>query len=155
MKIMESVNIKANPKEIIKFFEYISDNPKKYSFNTHVGVTPISGDIQEVGSTFMTTEKFLLFSIRLKFETVAVDPDSSFTFRLTSPFGFAEIFGAFSYEQIDPDQTKLNLIVYQNSKSFLRKLLSFLIFLPPVSLLIKSQLQRELRFIKNHIEQTP
>jgi hypothetical protein len=152
MKISANAFIHCSKTDFKKYFQTLLNDPKKYSFGSHKGFIPIKGDIADKGSTFKTKERFLFFFINLFFETIEADEESHLKFWLTKPLRQARIVGEFSYEVIDKKEILLTLTVTNVPANFFSKFLASLVFYTPIRLLVKNQITKEVKFIKQSVE---
>lgn len=152
MKIEQSIIIDSPKHHVVDFFNQLVENPGKYKFDTHGGIFPIEGSLNEVGSIFETVETFGFITIKLRFETIEVNDAGSFKFRLIGPISFINIFGEFSVMDFNERSSKLSLIVYGNNTGCLTLIFQLLIFYTPIRFLIKQQTYSELEFIRDIIQ---
>lgn len=155
-KIQEKIEVNVSKSNIRKLFEYFVKNPDEYEFNTHKGIEIGKKPIDKIGATFHTRERFGPLKLRLKFQTFEYDPQVGlFSFRLLRPLKKLNIRGVFQVKSITNTTKKALLILSVISPfadSIVAKVFRFIIFVTPVSFIIKSQLKRELLFIRNFAE---
>ncbi|MBN2015984.1 hypothetical protein JW766_04075 [Candidatus Dojkabacteria bacterium] len=154
MKILRAIKINADKYSVVKWFKSLSSSPELYRFDSHQGIYPQKGKIDQPGAIFETREKFLFLFIKLKFQTIRIVEDKEFIFRLIRPFSFLDIYGNFEYEDYSPNYITLKLKTFHknNDGNVFKSLLASLLFYTPIRILISGQLTKELTFIKNSIE---
>jgi hypothetical protein len=146
-KIRRSIVIRKSKKEMIDVFDYIQNNPNKYSFKTHRGIFPVKGKFTSKGSVFQTKERFGFLPITLTFTTIGKTEDG-FEFKLTKPLKNLEVLGEFNVREIGENKSRLFLSVYSENDCAVNHILLAFIFISPTRMLISNQLNRELKFIR-------
>ena len=126
--------------------------PHKYSFDSHAGFTPVKGSIDQKGSLFKTRERFLGFFVALLFETVDIDPEAFFRFRLVKPLKNAQVHGEFAYRKACAGHFELALNIESTASSFIGILLASIVFYGPLRFLIQKQIKKEAEFIKTALQ---
>ncbi len=146
--------IDASVEKVIAWFKFLEKNPKKYQFNTHQGVEILSGSLTKPGSIFATREIFFGVTIRLKFRVTKVK-NTQFEFEVIAPKWLRKmgIKGKFLLVPVSKSQTILQLMVFNETKNFLLRVISTLfLYLSPVRLIVATQISREVGFIKKQVE---
>jgi hypothetical protein len=151
-KIKRHITIRKPKEEIIRVFDYIKENPDKYSFKTHQGIFPVKGNLTESGSIFQTKERFAFLPITLTFSTLGKTEDS-FEFKLIKPLKNLEIVGEFKVKEITKEKSQLFLSVFSENDYVINHIILAIIFISPVRIFIAKQLSRELRFIKGMVKE--
>jgi len=153
MKIEKTVLIDTSKRELSDFFANLADNYQQYRMAGHRGIFPIQGKINQVGSIFETRERFAMVFIKLRFTTTQVDENSGFSYRLIKPLSRLNLYNTFFYRVISKEKLELILKIYcVQPQGFWAKILSKLIFLPPFSIMIRLQIDKEMNFIKTRVE---
>jgi hypothetical protein len=153
MKIQANRLINVSKQELIDWFQYISQNPDKYSFESHLGIKVEEGDLMTKGSIFTTQEKFAGVVVSLRFKVTKVDPKRGFEFKVLNPLAaWLGLRGAFVVKALDEEVTRLELIVFNHPAQVLKRLVSGLFYLSPVRILIARQIAKEVKFIAEQVE---
>ncbi len=153
MKIQAVRLINVSKQELIKWFESISDEPDKYSFDSHQGIEIVSGKLTQKDAEFKTQEQFAGFNIDLKFKVTKVDQSRGFEFKLLNPFlEWLGVRGAFVIKALDKEVTRLELIIFNHPSRFFKRIISGLFYLSPLRLLIAHQISKEVNFIARQVE---
>ena len=147
-RIKRFVDIRKSKEEVKKTFDYIQQNPKKYSFDTHEGIFPVEGNLTQPGSLFKTKERFWYIPLTLTFTTLGTS-EEAFEFKLIKPLKNLEIIGEFRLQKLQENKTRLFVTIYSENENILNHLALALIFITPIRTIISRQLKKELKFIKN------
>lgn len=154
MEISYSCNVKASSKDILDLFKLLSDDPTNYKMDSHEGVFPIEGRINEVGGIFETREKFLGVTIRLRFQTIEVSEESGFGFKVIKPSLFSNLKGYYIFEEAKSSSIILTLrIMRENTSNIIKKIISGVLFIFPFKKLIERQITKEVLMVKDLVEQ--
>lgn len=146
-KIKRFIILRKSKENILNLFNYLENNPNKYSFDSHEGIFPVKGKFTEEGSIFKTKERFGFIPLTLTFETLGLDKNS-FEFKLIKPCKNLDIIGEFKVKEEKKNKSKLFLTIYSENEYVFNHILLSIIFITPIRLLISKQLKKELRFIK-------
>jgi hypothetical protein len=153
MKI-QAVNLIEAPKEaLLTWFDHIAENPKDYSFDSHLGVQVTQGALTKVGSKFETKEKFMGMPIRLKFGVTQADRESGLEFKVLNPkLSWLGLKGRFDYKLIDQDLIRLELVIFNHPRGFFKRVVSGMFYLSPLRILVAQQIYKEVKFIAKQVE---
>jgi|GEM_PF-5171869 len=147
--------IDASVEKVVAWFKFLEKNPKKYRFNTHQGIEVLFGSLAKKESIFVTRETFFGVIIHLKFRVTKVT-NTQFEFEVMAPKWLMKmgIKGKFLLVPVSKSQTILKLMVFNETKNFLLRVLSTLfLYLSPVRLIVATQIMKEVRFIKKQVEE--
>ncbi len=149
----ELIEVPAN--KVTAWFRSLEKNPNKYQFKTHQGVEILSGSLTKPGSIFMTREIFLGVTTCLKFRVTKIK-NTEFEFEVISHIWLMKmgVKGKIQVQPVNNSQTILKLVVFNKTQGFfLRTLSTVLLYLSPVRLIVANQILKEVKFIKQQVEE--
>lgn len=147
--------INASSQEVKQWLKTLENDPKKYKFDTHQGFQLESGTLSKTGATFTTQEIFAGLKFSFNFQVTEVS-QNKFEFKLIKPSWLASlgIKGKFKTVPVSDQQTILQLIIFNKANDFFTRVVAMLfLYLSPVRFLVANQINKEVRFVKNSIEQ--
>ncbi len=154
MNIKAETKIKAERSKLFALFKKLTSKPELYKMETHEGIFPVKGNLEEPGAIFYTKEQLGGFPAKLYFKVVSINPPEIFTFKLIKPLKFLDIKGDFKTKAIDKETTLLTLQIYQDkSSSIIKRLLAAPIFFFPIRNVVKAQITKEVELVKNLMRQ--